>query len=491
MSKKPNIIVIMTDQQRADVSAREGFPLDTTPFLDEMARSGVWFNRAYTTAPLCSPARISFLTGRYPNAHSVRENRGQRHVRYERDLFDVMKEQGYASALIGKNHTYLKPEESLDFYSPYNHHGGESQDEQTKRFDSWLGSLKLTSREATPFPLECQCPYRAVDDALGWMRQQTERPFFLWLSIPEPHTPFQAPEPYYSMFPPESLPPVGAGIEALESKSVKWNVIKTLDERFIPNHAELVPQIRSNYFGMLRLIDDQLRRMVDTMRSEGVLDNTLIVFLSDHGDFVGEYGLSRKGPEVPDILMRIPMFVCGPGVTASEAPHEAHVSIADIMPTLCEAVGAPMPRGVQGRSLWPMLTGQPYPEAEFASVYGEQGFGGLSYSLDEIDYDYFGAGQGGYDPLNTYTQCGSIRTVRKGDWKLDLDSEGSGQLYDLRSDPLETDNLYGRQTYRDKEHELLQELALWMIRLQDPLPYPVGKYRMKVDPRNYWTQPAE
>ncbi|MFH5183438.1 sulfatase-like hydrolase/transferase [Paenibacillus sp. TAB 01] len=121
---KPNVIVIMTDQQRADVSARYGFPLDTTPFLDRMARQGIWFDKAYTASPICVAARCSMLTGRYPGAHRVRENGGSRHANYTQDVFDVMKGQGYATALIGKNHTYLTADSpSLDHHVPLNHFG--------------------------------------------------------------------------------------------------------------------------------------------------------------------------------------------------------------------------------------------------------------------------------------------------------------------------------------------------------------------------------
>ncbi len=100
-----------------------------------------------------------------------------------------------------------------------------------------------------------------------------------------------------------------------------------------------------------------------------------MIFLSDHGDYVGEYGLVRKGAELPEVLIRIPFLVVGPDI--SDQPHPAHVTIADIMPTLCEATGTDIPRGVQGRSLWALLRGKEYPEEEFDSAYAEHGFGGL------------------------------------------------------------------------------------------------------------------
>ena len=123
MSERPNIVIIMSDQQRADVSAREGFALDTTPFLDNLATEGVWFNRAYTSMPACLPARVSMLTGRYPNASRARTNHNEEDASYERDLYQLMREAGYRTALCGKNHSHVKAGD-VDHYFPLGHHGG-------------------------------------------------------------------------------------------------------------------------------------------------------------------------------------------------------------------------------------------------------------------------------------------------------------------------------------------------------------------------------
>ena len=137
---RPNVAVIMTDQQRADVSRAEGFGLDTTPHLDELGAGGVRFERAYTPIPLCSPARISMLTGRYPGAHRIRENYGLRAAVYDRDLFDVLGAEGYATALIGKNHAHVRPEE-LDHASVYFHDGQRTgcRTREEEEFDAGSG----------------------------------------------------------------------------------------------------------------------------------------------------------------------------------------------------------------------------------------------------------------------------------------------------------------------------------------------------------------
>ena len=263
----PNIVLIMTDQQRADLCAREGYPLDTTPFLDALAQRGTWFNRAYTVAPVCAPARVSTLTGRYPSATRVRTNHNVEDATYHADLIDVLRGQGYATALVGKNHSHLTPER-VDHWHPLGHSGGRGQPGRTAQeeaFDDFLHGLNHRAHmEPTPFPLECQGPYRAVSDAAKWMNGLQGQPFFLWLSFAEPHNPYQVPEPYYSMFPVESLPPTLSDERALADKGYKYQFTWDLGHRGFADYNQQRPRARANYMGMLRLIDDQIARFASS-----------------------------------------------------------------------------------------------------------------------------------------------------------------------------------------------------------------------------------
>src|SRR5262245_24633464 len=178
MVARPNVVVVMTDQQRADFTRAAGFPLDTMPFLDSLGARGARFERAYTPMPICAPARISLFTGRFPKAHRVRQNSAIRHAVYERDLVGLVREAGYAVGLSGKNHSHLTPAD-LDFASTYTHQGrarepaGADLSEREAAFDAWLADLAQErgglSLEPTPFPVECQLPSRIVRDAVGWI----------------------------------------------------------------------------------------------------------------------------------------------------------------------------------------------------------------------------------------------------------------------------------------------------------------------------------
>lgn len=493
-TSKPNVIIIMTDQQRADLCGREGFPMAVTPFADSLALHNVWFDKAYTVAPASTPARCSMFTGRYPSATHVRTNHNMKDIYYTKDMLEVFKEQGYKTALVGKNHAHVK-ENDFDYYDEYSHWGRNRRDtKQDKDFASFLNDeARGQYLEAAPFTAEEQNPVQIVNKALSWAKQQKDSAFFMWISMPEPHNPYQVSEPYFSMFSPDKLPATLTSRKDLHKKGKKYEILAELEDQSCPNLQEELPRLRGNYLGMIRLIDDQMKRLVRELQASGRYENTIFVILSDHGDYCGEYGLIRKGAGVAECLTRIPMIWAGGGVQPHTGAMDAHVSIADIFPTLCTAIGADIPLGVQGRSLWPMLTGKPYPRKEFSSIMVQQGFGGEDFTRDEtLTFSEEGALTPNkiahFDELNTWTQSGMLRMVRQGDWKLVLDSYGRGELYNLKADPSEINNLYNNKKQAARQMELLAELMTWELRVQDPLPVPRSRYHFKRNPYNYHFQ---
>jgi arylsulfatase A-like enzyme len=489
-TKKPNIILIMVDQQRADLLAREGYPLNTMPVIDNLARQGTWFNKAYTTSPASVPARTSFLTGRYPKATHVRCNQNEEDAYFQKDMFHVAKENGYQTALVGKNHSYLR-KDRLDYWSEYNHGGkmGQINSEKGKVFDKFLKSTQLyASFEAAPGGIESQPAYRMVDEATEWIKIVKNNPFMLWLSFADPHNPYQVCEPYFSMFR-NKLPKLQTTAKDRRLKGEKYEHLAEMMKIGHVDYDLQIDELRTIYLGMMRMIDDRLQRFVDNLKAQGVYDNSIIVFVSDHGDYVGEYSLMKKGAGLDEIATRIPMQWSGPGIKASAQPHNAHVSMADIFPTVCEIMDAPIPVDVQGRSLWPMLQGKSYPAKEFESIYVEHGYGGQFYTKnDGADYIAEGAvtkTKYFFDELNTWTQSGFTKMVRKGDWKIIFDMEGNGQLYHLKKDPFELKNLFNTKKYKNIKTELLQDLLKWEIATGDPMPTPRKRYIFKKYQHNY------
>lgn len=494
-SKRPNIIVLITDQNRAGLSRRSGYPLDVTPTEDRLANSGVDFQHAYVTLPACVPSRISLLTGRWPCAHRVRMNLAPEDAFFTKDMYQVAKEQGYRTALIGKNHTYLKPKD-LDFWRAYSHGGGvvsPGASPQSKAFDAWLKALHANvAAEPAPFPVETQLPYRIVSDAIEYMARPADQPFLLQISIPEPHDPEQVPKSYWDMFPPDAVPDRLAGPAALARLGPRARWLYRAQQNAFPATEQDWRRYVSNYLGALRMIDDQVDRLVTHMRSSGLLDNTVVVRLSDHGDYLMDYGLARKGVGLPECLTHVPMYWFGAGVKRSTAVGDsAFVSIADVMPTVCEIMGADIPIGVQGRSLWPLLKGEPYPAEEFRSIVAEVGLGGLYYEGEQPPIAASRPGGNSWDELNGVTQSGNARMVRMAEWKLIYDMMGYGQLYHLSSDPAELNNRFGQPDVAETQATLMAELAMWTIRTQDDLPTGPqnAKYQTKWARPHNWYAP--
>jgi arylsulfatase A-like enzyme len=481
----------MTDQQRADFTAAGGLGLDTMPFVDALAARGTAFASAYTSYPACVPARTSLLTGRFPTAHRVRQNSLAGAASFSADLLDVLREAGYSTHFVGKPHVHRGPEDFDTFRGPYMHTRGPAGSAEdagpNAEFDAWLDALDHgVHPEPTPFPLERQLPYRIASGAIEAIDEaDPNRPMFLWASFPEPHNPYQVPEPYFSMFGEDAVPDRAAGPEAIADRSAPYRWLRELIEEKRPGYDEGWRRYRANYLGMLRLLDDQIRRIVEHLGPRA--DDTVIVFLSDHGDYVGEYGLQRKGAGLPECLVRIPLQFTGPGIAAQR--RSELVSMVDVLPTLCELIGVAVPEGVQGRGLAPLLAGEDPPAREFDSIYAELGYGGVAYGADErppLHFPYEGAT---FDELNSVTQSGGQRMVRVGRHKLVVDADGAGELYDLDADPAELHNLYDHPDHAGVRAELLGHLVRWMVRVADDLP--TGAYRPKTVPHNWrWAAPS-
>lgn len=502
---RPNVLFIVSDQHRTGLTKASGYPLDTSPALDQLAAKGRSFARAYCTAPLCVPSRTSMITGRWPDAHRVRSNEMINDAVYPTHIYKVAKESGYTTGLVGKNHTFLK-QGDLDFWREYGlANGWMPQNAPTSymEFERWMKGLKANiALEPTPFPLEVQYPYRIVSDAMEFIEKADSQPFILQVGFSEPHDPEQVPAPYWNMFPPEVVPPRCAGPDALKQLGYRaqWEYGHQ-QEAF--QTEENWRRYKSNYLGMLRLIDDQLARLMTFLETKGLAQNTVVIYLADHGDYLMDYGLARKGVGLPESLTNIPMVWAGPGIRATGTDTSTVVSNADFFPTVCELIGVPIPHGVQGRSLWPVLQGQDFPMDEFRSAYVTVGVGGLYYeATDKVPFDTrSGAKVGfrqsradrdeGFDELNKVTQSGLQNMVRMGDWKLIYDMMGYGQMYHLPTDPCELSNVFGQPKVAAEQSMLLAELLMWTIRSQDPLPTgPQGtKWQTKWSLEHNWYAP--
>ena len=495
--EKPNIIVVIADQRHYGLSRATGYPLDTSPTLDRLQASGIGFQHNYCTAPLCVPSRISMLTGRWPEAHRVRMNLQAKDAYFSHDLYQVAKQRGYKTALVGKNHTYMTKADA-DVWREYSHEGGylpPNAPLEVAEFDNWIKSLHFNvAKEPSPYPLTTQIPYRIITESINFIEETGDEPFLLQVSFPEPHDPEQVPAPYWDMFPPNSVPSRSAGPEALRNMGPRARWEYRLQQDNFPDTENQWRRYVSNYLGALRMLDDQIARLTSYLEKRNLTEKTLVVFTADHGDYLMDYGLGRKGVGLYEDLIHTPQIWWGYQVRPSNTVEQAFTSMADLMPTMCEVMGADIPQGVQGRSLWPLLQGQTFPREEFRSVYSGVGLGGLYYEDDDkistsISHDQ--ARSGSWDELNKVTQSGNQKMVRMDDWKLIYDMMGYGQLYNVHQDPSELTNLFNKPQHSELQARLMAELAMWAIRTQDSLPTGPqnGKYQTKWPTQHNWYTP--
>jgi len=371
MAEKPNIILITTDQHRGDCLGIDGHPVVQTPNLDALATSGIRFRRGMTESPSCIPARRSLMTGTAPAAQGMV---GMTNADWNppHTLAGSLRDAGYQTALIGKLHLSPKKKRFGFEYQeladgPYEHEGNAYtrwlRDEHNIKdvdgaiahgvdVNGWIGRPgHLTEEQGMTF----WCASRAIN-FLHHQRDPTA-PFFLNVSFFDPHPPLVPPEWYYNRYINMDLPAPLIGDWAQDPGRQKrgyptaaWRV--NLD-------PELMRCCRAAYYGTVNYIDDQIGRLTQYLRREGLFDNTLILFTSDHGEMLGDHHLFRKcwpyeaSARVPYIV-KPPKPWNLPGGALSNCP----VGLQDVMPTFLEAGGASIPQGCTGKSLLPIVRGE-------------------------------------------------------------------------------------------------------------------------------------
>lgn len=432
MSERPNVIVFFTDQQRWDTSGLHGNPLDLTPNFDRMATRGTHAANSFTCQPVCGPARSCLQTGLYATTTGCFRN-GIPLPDGSETLGTLFKDAGYNTGYIGKWHL--------------NDRGGAGAVPASRRFgyDYWLASNVL---EFTSWPYETvmydnkdqpvRLPgYRVdaqTDAAIRYIDSvQGDQPFFLFNSYLEPHHQNQV----------DDYPPPDGYRERYAGR---WTP---------PDLAALggsTHQHLAGYYGMVKRLDEALGRMLDALKSLGILENTILLFTSDHGCHFktrnGEYKRSCHESSI-----RVPTAIHGPGFQGGGQLRQL-VSLIDLPPTLLDAAGLSVPEAMQGRSILPLVRG----EAEAVDSWHEEMFVQISEA-----------------------QVG--RAVRTHRWKYGVDApdksggrdSGSDRyveqyLYDLDADPYELTNLIGRHAWRSAAEEMRERLIRRMVEAGEDAP---------------------
>ncbi|QQO09616.1 sulfatase family protein [Breznakiella homolactica] len=474
--KSPNILWICTDQQRFDTLGCYGNTFVSTPVLDSLARESALFENAFCQSPVCTPSRGSFLTGRYPVTSHTRQN-GADIPPTEKLVTKIFHDAGYYCGLSGKLHlsacnpaagaTEMEPRIN-DGYDEFHwsHDTSPSWGIQNEYY-RWLKEVhntgyKTEQRSDTKWvqngmPVDQTQAYWCAQKAVDFIEQRKDsgKPWLFSVNMYDPHHPFDAPEEllqrYLGKLDDIPLPSYRAG-EELEKP-----VWQRQDHTGAYNHNAGYPYtemsdtdhrlIRASYWAMCDLIDMQVGRMLDALDETGQRENTIVIFMSDHGELLGDHGIYLKGPFFYECSVKVPLIIHWKNRIAPKG-YKALAELNDLPQTLLDLCGLPAYEGMQGQSLEPLLEGRTG-DSHHESVYCE----------------YLNAMPWHKDPKAFATM---VRTDR---YKLvAAHSDNSGELYDLEEDPGEHTNQYGSPRYAAVKTELLEKLLNRWCHTADPLP---------------------
>ena len=508
---QPNILLITSDQQRADCIGFES-PHLRTPHLDRLARRGTRFSACITPNLVCQPSRASILTGLLPLTHGVWDNGVDLDARIGADGFaGTLARAGYQTAFLGKAHFATKatfqatgsPEcrfshaqYGTSWTGPYMgfqhvelavlghlHRTRPLERPAMGHYERWLVSrgeneegVKLWAAETRPGTGAAQTWHSALpvawhtstwvgDRTIAWLNGQRDkaRPFCVWASFPDPHHPFDCPEPWSLMYDPKDVPLPKHRVRDLERrpwwhKAVLEGRPQLADPDLLKFRAEgsRVPdqshrqlaEMTANYYGMISLIDHNVGRILTALSDLGLAEDTLVVYTTDHGELLGNHGLYLKHPIPYEDLLRVTMVAQGPGVAAGRIVGEP-VSTLDLASTFYEYAGIARPVALQSRSLRRLLGGG----AETRDA---------AYSEWHVHASRCGVGL-------------KLRTVRTQTHKCTFELEsGAGELYDLANDPAEMDNRFGDPGCATVQKELHDMMRARPGAVRADLAEPVG-----------------
>lgn len=485
----PDVLVLMCDQLNARVLGCYGGPVPT-PHIDRIAREGVLFRNASCPLPVCSPSRATIVTGLYPHSHGITHNVMRRDYPMvpspptqegikvaDVTTEGILNKAGYATHFYGKWHLL---DEDLPYYTDmFTEHDAYAREmasdfEAVRKTDreSWMDwyrwALPVTIHERyrgavaeaesvwpkkgdyldfirkigrLEMPASKNFDVRVADRAVDRIRSMGDRPFMITCSFNAPHDPNVVPSPYYEMFDPGAiaLPQNRGTREARQEKSWSRQMVAGFGETGLREFLRV-------YYAMVKLIDDQVGRVLAALEEAGRIDNTVIVFTADHGDMAGGHGMVWKSNgSFYDEIVLVPLLIRYP---PRLRPQECELEVGhvDLMPTLLGLAGQPCTKTAQGQSLVPFLTGAKAATEARPFAFCER------------------VPPGPGDTRKRGARAGASFMVRGQGWKYIRYSEGGEVLYDLKRDPGETVNRADDPACAERKRAMMDALADWQGR---------------------------
>lgn len=527
ITKRPNFILFITDQHHADYLSCYGHPILKTPHIDALAEHGVRFDNFQVASPVCMPNRASLITGRMPSLHGVRHN-GIPLGRNQVTFVELLLAAGYDTALVGKSHLQnfvasppvLERAETDNRLTPPPAHLAQAVRDQLdgpeyayEGPDFWLREQPhldlpfygfnqvdlvtghgdgvggdyvqwLQAREPNAealigpdnqLPHDYQCPQAVrtalppelyptryiAERAMTFLeeRNDNDSPFFLMVSFPDPHHPFNPPGEYWDRYQPEDMPAPEAfrrddwvpppHVQAVFDARADGRALLTGMNSIGVSERE-AREARALTCGMIELVDDAVGRVMAALQAAGLADDTVTLFTSDHGDHLGEHRLLLKGAEQYQDITRVPFIWSDP--TAAKRATDALGSTLDISASILDRAGLAPYAGIQGRSLLPIIEG--WEDSVRDAVF--------------IQFDH----QRSHPGLDGPPRVHSLVTDH---WRLSVFHGAKwGELYDLKQDPGEFNNLWDDLAHAAIRARLMERLAREEIACVDRAPLPTS-----------------
>jgi arylsulfatase A-like enzyme len=463
--QRPNIILIITDQQRFDTIRALGFPYVDTPNLDRLVNEGVAFNNCFITAPSCAPARASLFTGYYPHTTGILKNADP----WRHSWVELLATSGYYCVNVGKMHTFPF-ETPLGFHERYVVENKDRFLEGRYYFDEWDKGLRargLVKQQRELYrkrpdygerlgafewelPEDSHPDFFVGDMAAWWIetKPQPDGPLFMQIGFPGPHPPYDPIPRYAQPYLDRDLPLPQVTEKELEGQPPPFLAMRQHNTEV--DHDSIVYLLnptreqqhrqRAYYLANVTMIDEKIGQLLAVLKARGYLENAVVIFTSDHGDALGDHGHSQKWT-MYDIITRVPLIVWAPGRLPGGKKLDGLCQQMDIGAAVLELAGVEVPETMEVESLLPALQGEEWNGRPY--VFAEHCRDGI---LQETDF---------------------MTMVRTPEWKLvHFLNEPFGQLFDLVNDPQEVHNLWDEPAAADKKSELLGVLREWRIRSQ-------------------------
>ncbi len=433
-ARPPNLVLILTDDQRHDAFGAGGSAFLETPRLDSLAEQGVLFEQAVVPTALCCPSRASLLTGQYPHRTGVYNNWPEAGALDDQRLFpEDLQDAGYATAYVGKWHLPnpgAEPVRGFDHWVSFEGQG-----------EYWNQPLNVDGEavDTSGYSTDVLTRY-----AVDWIEKRHDRPFFLMLSLKNCHKPYEAPERHRGKL---------AGVELALPASAEDPDVPRWVQLWRDRPGERPQQVEDGtilesvrgYYELVYAVDECVGAVVDALRGQHLLEDTCIVFTSDHGMLWGEHGLYQKRVTY-DPAIRVPLIVRHPAHFPAGLRTPNLVTTLDISATLLHLAGAARSPLLQGRSLLSMFDGED-----------------LEWREGTLHYDAF-------RPRHDRPEEYALRTAR---WKYlcNTSEDGGEALFDLLTDPDERVDLAGSPEFDAVLDELRDALAEEMHALEVPQPW--------------------